>query len=424
MLKELYLNNIGLQPEHMQLLGQALSNKKSLMISVLDISDNDRIGLDGCQHLANVRNTSLSELMMNRCGVELHAADHIGKMLLYNKYITSVDLSYNNIKDDGVKMLVEHLMSNTTLKRLNLGNNGITNIGANYLSKLFTCNVCTVNRIGLASNPLEDEGGDLILQSITAPMEFVGLADTEMTLCSPSIYMALHKIKFISFTPPDNCDSFSDSLANTTVLEGLVLCNDSDAACNTMITGIRRNKSVKTLYFVNGDLHHPSVINLAEVIKVNKIITAIGIGVDVSAASDYLLLADAVAVNTSIKNLIINVDKYSKHSLNKPQSLQFIKQLKHNHTLELLVLVGIYDYEDGDQFNRDVEMLVEEINYTRQQHGVTTLLYVSMNVDISDCHWEQVNIFITHYKLYMTTYILVLLIQLMYYGDTSVFTRW
>ena len=247
MLKELYLNDTGLQPEHMQLLGQALSNNNTL--SVLDISDNGNIGPDGCQHLANVRNTSLSDLMMRSCGLGVNGADHIGKMLLHNKSITSVDLYYNYIQDDGMKMLVEHLMSNATLKQLDLVDNDITSIGAGYLSKLFTCNACTINNIWLDTNPLGDEGVDLILQSVTAPMEFVGLVDTKMTLCSPSLCMALHKIKFITFTPPDNCDSFSDSLANTTVLEGLYLHNGSDAAYNTMITGISRNNSIKTLFF-------------------------------------------------------------------------------------------------------------------------------------------------------------------------------
>ena len=393
-LKELHLNGTGLQPEHMQSLGQALSNNNTL--SVLDISDNNNIGPNGCQYLTNVRNTSLSDLMMSGCGVTVDGADHIGKMLLYNKSITSVDLSDNNIKDDGVKMLVEHLMSNATLKQLDLGYNDITSIGAGYLSKLFTCNACTVNDITLDDNPLGDEGVDLILQSVTAPMELVRLADTKMTLCSPSLCMALHKIKFIIFTLPENCDSFSDSLADTTVLKGLWLCGGSDTAYNTMITGISRNNSIKTLYFYCGDLQHQSLINLAEVIKVNKTITTIGIiDVDVSTASDYLLLADAVAVNTSIKNMIIDME-YSKHPLYKPQSLQFIKQLKHNHTLELLVLLGIDEAEDDDQFNRDVDMLVEEINYTRQHHGVTTLLYVSMSMNISDYHKKQVNIYIIY----------------------------
>ena len=397
-LKELVLNKAGLQPKQMQLLGKSLSNNNTL--SVLDIS-NSNVGPDGCQHLANVRSTSLSELIMMDCGVGINGANHIGKMLVRNKSTLSIDLSYNNIKDDGVKMLVEHLASNTTLKKLDLECNDITSIGAGYLSKLFTCNPCTVNDIILQDNPLGDKGVDLILQSITAPMELVGLRNTGMTLRGPSlICMALLKIKLISFTPPDNCDNISNSLADTTVLEGLMLFDGSDAAYNTIITGISRNNSIKSLYCVNGILHHQSVRNLAKVIQVNKIITMILIAVVVSDASDYLLLAKATAVNTSIKNMIL----FAK--MDKPQSLQFIKQLKHNYSLEVLVLHGIDQVEDDDQFNRDVEMLVEEINYTRQHNGVTTLLYVSMSSrsienDISYHHFKQVNIYV--YNLFHIT---------------------
>ena len=252
---------------------------------------------------------------MWRCGVGVDGTNHIGKMLSYNKSITSVDLDSNKVKDDGVKMLVEHLLLNATLKHLDLGDNYITSIGAGYLSNLFTRNPCTVNYIRLNGNPLEDKGIDLILQSITAPMEMVGLYMTKMTLCSSSLCMALHKIKFISFTLPDDCDSFSDSLANTTVLEGLQLRNGSDAAYNKMITGISTNNSIKTVYFMYGNLHHQSVINLAELIKVNKTITTmIMFYVDVSAASNYLSLADAVALSTSIKNMIIDM-QYSNNQL-------------------------------------------------------------------------------------------------------------
>ena len=154
MLKELYLDRKNLQPEHMQLLGQVLSNNSTL--SVLDISYNN-IGPHECQHLANVRNTSLSELIMRRCGVGVDGADHIGKMLLHNESIRSVNLDGNNIKDGGVKMLVEHLMSIATFKQLDLGDNDITSIGAGYLANLFACNTCTVNDIRLDVNPLEDE---------------------------------------------------------------------------------------------------------------------------------------------------------------------------------------------------------------------------------------------------------------------------
>ena len=143
---------------------------------------------------------------------------------------------------------VQHLKSNKTIKHLNLWGNNITSNGANHLSELFSLNHTTVNSIELGNNPLlGDKGVDLILQSITITMEYVGLYNTGMTSSCSSVSTAVHKIKSIRFIPPDNCDSISDSLADTTVLEELVLSRGSDIANHTMISGINRNNSIKKL---------------------------------------------------------------------------------------------------------------------------------------------------------------------------------
>ena len=86
--------------------------------------------------------------------------------MLCHSSITCVDLGHNSIGDVGVEKLVEHLKSNKTIKHLGLNNNNITSNGAYHLRKLFSLNHTTVNSIELSSNPLKDEGVDLILQSI------------------------------------------------------------------------------------------------------------------------------------------------------------------------------------------------------------------------------------------------------------------
>ena len=324
-----YLNFSGLHPEDMQLLGQTLSNNSTL--SVLDISSN-YIGPAGCQYLAAARNTSLSVQIMNDNNISVNGIDYICELLQHNKSIKSIYLGLNHIKDDGMNKLVKCLRSNAILQLLDLSYNDITSIGAGYLTKLLTDAPCTVNDIRLNGNLLEDKGVDLILQSIPSAMEWVRLDDTKMSSCNSSLCSALHKVKGISFTPPENCIDISDSLADTTVLERLWLCDGSDAAYNTMIIGISRNNSIKSLLFDKGHLHHQCIINLVEVIKVSKTISLFELLGAISAASDYLILVEAMAVNTSIKYMIIiNGDE---GQLDKSHTLRFIMQLKHNYTLE------------------------------------------------------------------------------------------
>ena len=357
----------SLSSSDMQSLGQMLANNNTL--SIMDVSFNDIVA----DVITDWRNISLNELIMNYCKLGVSGADKIGKILSHNKSITSVALSGNSIGDEGVEKLVEHLKSNNTIKHLDLWGNNITSNGANHLMKLFSLYHTTVNSIQLGGNPLKDKGVDLILQSITVTMEYVGLYKTGITSSCSSLSSVLHKIKSIRFNPPDNCDAISDSLADTTVLEEFVLIGGSDTANHTIINSISRNNSIKKLRFSIGQLHHQTLTDLVEVIKVNKIITEVVISfVDVSP-SDCLLLADVLTVNTFIKKMAI----YPSRENWSDQSTvsQFLKQLTHNYTLEELTLWLV---SHDDQFNRDVEMLVEDINNNRQSHGVTTPLHLEL----------------------------------------------
>ena len=371
-LTEVSLWSTSLRSSDMQSLGQMLTSNNTL--SIMDISNND-IGPDGCQYLADCRNISLNKLIMRGCKLGVSGADKIGIMLCHSSII-SVDLSCNSIGDVGVEKLVEHLKSNKTIKHLDLCYNGITSNGASHLRKLFSLNHTTVNSIELGDNPLKDEGVDLILQSITINMEYVGLYDTGITSSCSSVSTALHKIKSIRFTPLDNCDGISDSLANTTVLEELRLNDGSDTAYHTMIRGIKRNINVKKVTFSGGHIHHHTISDLVQVMKFNKTITELRM-IDVNVShSDCLLLADVLTMNSSIKKMVI-WPSYEKR-LDQSLVLQFLKQLEHNYTLELLTLWIADEAGDDKQFIRDVEISIEHMNNIRQSHSVTTPLHVRL----------------------------------------------
>ena len=369
MLIELSLHFTSLTSSDMQSLGQVLACNNTL--SVMDISYND-IGAD---YITDWRNISLHKLIMTGCELGDSGAD---KIVSHNKSISSINLGWNSIGDEGVEKLVEHLKCCNTIKCIDLSYNSITNNGAIHLSKLLSCNDTTVNSIALGDNSLIKEGVDLILQSITITMEYVGLSNTEMTPCS-TLSKALHKIKSISFTPPDNCDSISDSLADTTVLEELQLYNGSDIAYHTMISGISRNNSIKKLGFHGGQLHHQTLAYFVEFMKINKIITELEIPDMGIFTNDHLALADMLTVNTSIKKMTIYEFYDEERECDLSLVLKILKQLKHNYTLEVLTPgISLYSYGSDDPFIRDVETLVEDINNIRQSHGVTTPLHVKL----------------------------------------------
>ena len=274
-----------------------------------------------------------------------------------------------------MEKLVGQLRGNITLKHLNLRNNGITVIGAKHLKGLLT--TTSVNNIELSCNPLGDKGIDIILQSLAITMENIGLVDTGMTSCCLSLPKALHSVKYIRFNVPTECDVISDGLASTVVLEDVQLWDGSDAANHTLISGISRNSSINKLVFSRGDLHHQTVSSLVQILKVNKTITTLTIFFANITSSDHVLLAEVLTVNNTIRELRIE-PSYEKW-LDQSAVLQIVKQLRQNYVLELLVLEITDEARLDDQFIRDVEMLTEQYNNSRQSHGVTTSLQVELS---------------------------------------------
>jgi len=86
-------------------------------------------------------------------------------------------------------------------------------------------------------------------------------------------------------------------------------------------------------------------------------------------------------VNNTIRELRLE-PSYEKW-LDQSTVLQIVKQLQQNYTLELLVLEitdeARLDARLDDQFIRDVEMLTEQYNNSRQSHGVTIPLQVELS---------------------------------------------
>ena len=160
----------------------------------------------------------------------------------------------------------------------------------------------------------------------------------------------------------------------------LHLSDGSDTACHTMIRGIYRNNSIKKLIFYDGHIHYQTISDLVQVMKFNKTITELSMYYVNVSPCDYLLLADVLTMNTSIKkmNIYPSFDENDEKRLDQSLVLQFLKQLEHNYRLELLTLGVTKEAQDDKQFNRDVEISVEHMKNIRQSHGVATPLHVKL----------------------------------------------
>eukprot|EP00667_Euglena_gracilis_P029289 EG_transcript_38535 len=82
---------------------------------------------------------------------------HLATALKDNTSLQSIDLSGNDIGDDGTAFLADALKGNTTLKEINLDQNVIGPEGAVHLNALLKGNT-TLHSISLADNVLGSTG--------------------------------------------------------------------------------------------------------------------------------------------------------------------------------------------------------------------------------------------------------------------------
>ena len=104
----------------------------------------NKLGEEGTKTICEAleQNKTLKELDFSGGGIGniggSAGAKHVAKMLGVNGALTALDLSYNDLKDEGVSAVCEAIQSNkeTKLASLNFGNNGIGPVGANAVAAM------------------------------------------------------------------------------------------------------------------------------------------------------------------------------------------------------------------------------------------------------------------------------------------------
>ena len=363
--------NSNVTSTHMAL-SQLFTSSNTL--SVLDISETD-IGPEGAACFADLRNVLIRDLRMGGCRLGPTGADKIGEFLYHNSSIVSIDLSYNDIKDSGVERLVYHLNKNNKLQHLNLESNKITVDGANHLRRLIATDHPTLTSIELSWNHLKDEGVHVILSSLTVTMEHIGLRRVDMTSSScPIIGTSLNKIKSISFDLPrddDDSEAISNSLASTIVLKQLELRTTSDSANHKMLSAIRQSDNIETLKLHYGNIKE-WVADIAKLLEYSKTLTQLTITSYKQPPQDILLIADSLTVNNSVKAFKYDDD------MDQTTTLKFLEQLKQANIVEEVTLGVSVVANDDYQFLGDVEKCVQQINHIRSTKDVSSLLKVEI----------------------------------------------
>ena len=110
-------------------------------LTLLDLSSND-LGENGVYEISKALqvNLTIKQLFLYKSNIEVRGALSLAVALCYNHTLEGLDLYDNKILDDGAIAFSESLKTNRTLKHLDIAQNNITEIGATDLAEVFKCN--------------------------------------------------------------------------------------------------------------------------------------------------------------------------------------------------------------------------------------------------------------------------------------------
>ena len=367
-LTKLIVSSCSLDASVMPILCEMLEHNQTL--KTLDLSRND-IGSKGTLCLVDVKNISITTLILHKCKQDFTGAANIGKFLAKNASVVFIDISFNMIGDRGVKELMNSLVVNNTLQHLDLRSNKITSSGAISIADYLAGDSPSLTSIAIAKNPMEDGVRSIVgaVEGNSVLQEIDFTQTTTSTVVPPEeTEKIIVKLSSLKFSPLD--DTVITGLDKTNTLQNLQVLRGTDCGYRTVINSMKENNSVKKLDFQHNDLSRYTMLDLSALVKTSTVLKELILNCVKVDLNDWSLLAEGLVSNTSLKQVMIGAFPIE---LDQPTTLKFLEIIKQNLTIEeLLLRITQKDIQDK-QFMHKVEMQVDQINQHRNLHKALPL---------------------------------------------------
>ena len=136
-------------------------------IQILDISHNN-ISDDGAVAISDCleNNDTVQKLDMSHNKISDNGISRISKALQINTKLQMFNISYNNISYDGAVAISEYLKNNNTLQELYMSNNKVSNKGIINIGKALEMNT-RLQMINISYNEISDDGAVAISECLS-----------------------------------------------------------------------------------------------------------------------------------------------------------------------------------------------------------------------------------------------------------------
>ncbi|XP_062606990.1 leucine-rich repeat-containing protein 34-like isoform X3 [Saccostrea cucullata] len=272
------------------------------------------------------------------------------KTLQNNLYVTSIDLRFNNITDEGAKHIAKLIEESATLKDINLMGNDIGPEGGEALAKSLQTNQ-SLKSLRLTGNKIGNRSGMAFAQvlQVNNTLETLDVADCDLTIesiiaLSTVLYQnktlkALNINRPLLFTHQEETTvHYAKMLHVNTTLEEIHLqkYDMRDFGATRLAENLMQNNSLKYLDLSCNRVTRDGALELAKVLKENTAIEILDLGYNRLEDDGACHIAEALSTyNTNLKTLVVSYNNIGNKGL-----CALADALKVNTSLEQIFIWG------------------------------------------------------------------------------------
>ena len=310
-----------------------LSNNSSLQTLVLG---RNVLGPDGIayltQYIINNHQMILRTLDISYNGIEINGVKIICEYIKVNSKLISLFIGGNYICDEGAKILAKTLIDNSQCKitYLFMENNNITKNGAKYITKVISYHPF-LSSINLKSNNLTDEGVKTIFCSLNpeSKVTTLNLSNNNITGISMKyineyiVHNSFLRQLFFDYNQLDKsaCMLIKDILSNeqsNLKIISLKHCKINENI-NLIFEGLEKNKKIQILNLSKNEIgNYPEQFErIISCLKNNNTLDELILDSNYLDDETLKMITNALKENKNLQSISLNENQFSKKTISE-----------------------------------------------------------------------------------------------------------
>ena len=336
-LRILVLENNGIPKESFTQLALELNSNKNLEKLWLSNSNLQSSAIDILQSLSTI--STLKLLNINDNQINKEAGEALVSVISHNAGLEELYLSGNNL-GEGLLNVMKALQHVKSLRILSLGNNNISKEVSNELASTITASK-HLEEVGLFISNL-NTSTDIILQSLStiSTLKKLNINNNQITeeagkaLASVILHnTGLKELHLSDNNLGEGTSEVAKALQKITSLRSLDFGNNniSRAAAVDLAKAIESNKYLEKLWLNNNNLHS-SALDILQSLSTISSLKFLNINNNQIGEAGGEVLASVIKNNTGLKELHVRHNNIQNSVIKISEALQFITDI---HTLDL-----------------------------------------------------------------------------------------